>query len=62
MAVLCTRWSRRLIAEGLGTAVLVATVVGSGIMAVSTRGGVANALLVNTIPTCAKRPPGRDLL
>lgn len=46
--------SRRLIAEGLGTAILVATVVGSGIMAEQLAGGnQAVALLGNTIPTGA---------
>jgi glycerol uptake facilitator-like aquaporin len=45
---------RRLVAEGLGTAVLVATVVGSGIMAERLAGGnQAIALLGNTIPTGA---------
>lgn len=45
---------RRLIAEGLGTALLLATVVGSGIMAERLAGGnVAIALLGNTIPTGA---------
>ena len=46
--------SRRLVAEGLGTAILVATVVGSGIMAERLAGGnQAIALLGNTIPTGA---------
>lgn len=46
--------SRRLMAEGLGTALLVATVVGSGIMAERLAGGnIAIALLGNTIPTGA---------
>jgi glycerol uptake facilitator-like aquaporin len=45
---------RRLFAEGLGTAILVATVVGSGIMAERLAGGnQAIALLGNTIPTGA---------
>ena len=45
---------RRLLAEGLGTALLLATVVGSGIMAEKLAGGnVAIALLGNTIPTGA---------
>ena len=44
---------RRLIAEGLGTAVLVATVVGSGIMAQSMTKDAALALLGNTLPTGA---------
>ena len=43
-----------LLAEGLGTLILVATVVGSGIMAERLAGGnVAIALLCNTIPTGA---------
>ena len=46
--------SRRLAAEALGTGLLVATVVGSGIMADRLAGGnVAIALLGNTIPTGA---------
>jgi glycerol uptake facilitator-like aquaporin len=46
--------ARRLIAEGLGTGILVATVVGSGIMAERLAGGnQAIALLGNTIPTGA---------
>ena len=45
---------RRIAAEALGTAALLATVVGSGIMAESLAGGnVALALLGNTIPTGA---------
>lgn len=45
---------RRLTAEALGTGILVATVVGSGIMAEKLSGGnVAIALLGNTIPTGA---------
>jgi len=45
---------RRLAAEALGTGILVATVVGSGIMAEKLSGGnVALALLGNTIPTGA---------
>ena len=45
---------RRLVAEGLGTAILVATVIGSGIMAQRLAGGnEAIALLCNTIPTGA---------
>jgi glycerol uptake facilitator-like aquaporin len=44
---------RRLMAEGLGTALLVATVVGSGIMAESLTRDVALALLGNTLPTGA---------
>lgn len=46
--------ARRLTAEALGTAFLLATVVGSGIMAETLAGGnVALALLGNTIPTGA---------
>lgn len=46
--------ARRLSAEGIGTAILVATVVGSGIMAERLAGGnQAIALLGNTIPTGA---------
>ena len=46
--------SQRLGAEALGTAILLATVVGSGIMAESLSGGnAAIALLGNTIPTGA---------
>ena len=46
--------ARRLFAEGLGTGILVATVVGSGIMAERLAGGnQAIALLGNTIPTGA---------
>ena len=44
---------RRLAAEALGTALLVATVVGSGIMAERLTGDIALALLGNTIPTGA---------
>jgi glycerol uptake facilitator-like aquaporin len=45
---------RRLLAEAMGTAILVATVVGSGIMAERLAGGnQAIALLCNTIPTGA---------
>jgi glycerol uptake facilitator-like aquaporin len=45
---------RKLAAEGLGTAFLLATVVGSGIMAAKLAGGnSAIALLGNTIPTGA---------
>jgi glycerol uptake facilitator-like aquaporin len=44
---------RRLTAEALGTAMLVATVVGSGIMAESLTRDVGLALLGNTIPTGA---------
>ena len=46
--------ARRLVAEGLGTALLVAAVVGSGIMAERLAGGnVALALLCNTLATGA---------
>jgi glycerol uptake facilitator-like aquaporin len=46
--------SRRLLAEAVGTAFLLATVVGSGIMAERLAGGnIAIALLGNTIPTGA---------
>jgi len=44
---------RRLAAEAMGTALLVATVVGSGIMAESLTKDVALALLGNTLPTGA---------
>jgi len=44
---------RRLVAEALGTALLVATVVGSGIMAESLTQDVALALLCNTLATGA---------
>ncbi|ANP85995.1 aquaporin [Rhizobium leguminosarum] len=44
---------RRLVAEALGTAILVATVVGSGIMADRLSDDVAVSLLGNTIPTGA---------
>lgn len=45
--------TRRLAAEALGTALLVATVVGSGIMAETLTDDTAIALLGNTIPTGA---------
>ena len=45
--------SRRLAAEGLGTAALVAAVVGSGIMADRLTGDVALALLCNSLATGA---------
>ena len=46
--------SRQLVAEGFGTMLLLATVIGSGIMAERLAGGnVAIALLGNTIPTGA---------
>ena len=44
---------RRLFAEALGTMLLVATVVGSGIMAERLTGDVALALLANTLATAA---------
>jgi len=45
---------RRIVAEGLGTAFLLAAVVGSGIMAAKLSGGnAALALLCNTLPTGA---------
>jgi glycerol uptake facilitator-like aquaporin len=45
---------RRLLAEGLGTGFLLATVVGSGIMGANLAGGnLALALLGNTLPTGA---------
>lgn len=44
---------RRLAAEALGTAMLVATVIGSGIMASRLTGDAALSLLGNTIPTGA---------
>src|SRR5258708_756150 len=44
---------RRLVAEALGTALLVATVVGSGIMAETLTKDTALALLGNTLPTSA---------
>jgi len=44
---------RRLLAEGLGTATLVCTVVGSGIMADMLSNDVGVSLLGNTIPTGA---------
>ncbi|WP_373050089.1 aquaporin, partial [Thalassovita aquimarina] len=43
----------RLLAEALGTCILVCTVVGSGIMAKTLTDDVALALLGNTIPTGA---------
>ncbi len=47
-------FARRLVAEGLGSAMLLAVVVGSGIMAERLAGGnVAIALLANTIATGA---------
>ena len=50
---MATDLSRRLVAEALGTAMLVAAVVGSGIMADRLTDDVALALLGNTIPTGA---------
>jgi glycerol uptake facilitator-like aquaporin len=44
---------QRLAAEALGTALLVATVVGSGIMATTLTRDVGLQLLANTIPTGA---------
>ena len=44
---------RRVFAEAMGTALLVATVVGSGIMAETLTKDVALALLGNTLPTGA---------
>ena len=44
---------RRLAAEALGTGLLVATVVGSGVMAESLTKDVALQLLCNTLPTGA---------
>jgi glycerol uptake facilitator-like aquaporin len=47
-------FARRLVAEGIGTALLLATVVGSGIMGERLAGGnVAVALLANTLATGA---------
>src|SRR5438093_2854237 len=46
--------AKRAVAEGVGTALLLATVVGSGIMGESLAGGnVAVALLANTLATGA---------
>ena len=46
--------AQRAIAEGLGTAFLLAAVVGSGVMAAKLSGGnAALALLCNTLPTGA---------
>ncbi|MEL7460012.1 MAG: MIP/aquaporin family protein [Pseudomonadota bacterium] len=45
--------SRRIVAEALGTGLLVATVVGSGIMAETLTQDAALALLGNTLPTGA---------
>jgi glycerol uptake facilitator-like aquaporin len=52
--VVHSRRTQRLAAEGLGTAFLLATVIGSGIMAERLSGGnQALALLCNTLPTGA---------
>lgn len=49
-----TSISRRLVGEGLGTAFLLAAIVGSGVMAHNLAGGnAALALLCNTLPTGA---------
>ncbi len=49
-----TQFSRRLAAEAVGVVILLATVVGSGIMAERLAGGnVAVALFGNTVPICA---------
>ena len=49
-----TSTTRKILAEGIGTAFLLATIVGSGIMAEKLAGGnTAIALLGNTIPTGA---------
>jgi glycerol uptake facilitator-like aquaporin len=54
MTVDVQAWARRIAAEALGTGILVATVIGSGIMAERLAGGnLAIALLGNTIPTGA---------
>ncbi|MBC7881936.1 MAG: aquaporin family protein [Anaerolineae bacterium] len=46
--------ARRLVAEGIGTALLLAIVVGSGVMAEQLAGGnIAVALLANTLATAA---------
>jgi glycerol uptake facilitator-like aquaporin len=46
--------AQRAVSEGLGTAFLLATVIGSGVMAFKLAGGNgAIALLCNTIPTGA---------
>jgi glycerol uptake facilitator-like aquaporin len=50
---MATDLSRRLVAEALGTAMLVTAVVGSGIMADRLTDDVALSLLGNTIPTGA---------
>jgi glycerol uptake facilitator-like aquaporin len=49
-----TNLSRRIVAEAVGTALLLAAVVGSGIMGEQLAGGnVAIALLANTLATGA---------
>jgi glycerol uptake facilitator-like aquaporin len=54
MALNAQPLARRMVAEALGTGILVATVIGSGIMAERLAGGnLAIALLGNTIPTGA---------
>ncbi len=54
MAAAAVDLRRRAVAEGLGTALLVATVIGSGIMGERLAGGnVAIALLANTLATGA---------
>jgi len=54
MSVSGSTLARRLVAEGLGTALLLATVVGSGIMAERLCGGnVGLALLANALATGA---------
>lgn len=50
---MCFDLSRRLVAEALGTGLLVATVVGSGVMADRLSDDVAVSLLGNTLPTGA---------
>jgi glycerol uptake facilitator-like aquaporin len=50
----CCAWHRRIAAEGVGAAFLLAGVVGSGIMGERLAGGnVAIALLANTLATGA---------
>ncbi|MFI0845559.1 aquaporin [Mesorhizobium sp. IMUNJ 23232] len=53
MSIVAFDLSRRLVAEALGTAILVATVVGSGIMADRLSEDAAVSLLGNTLPTGA---------
>ena len=48
-----TAWARVLMAEGLGTALLVTAVIGSGIMATSLTQDLALALLINALATIA---------